>query len=261
MEWGGFVTIIMKKYHGLGNDYLVLDPNKNSIKLDKENIKLICHRNLGAGSDGILYGPILENRKIKVKIYNPDGSEAEKSGNGVRIFSKYLLDEGYVTGKSFLLSTLGGDVKVEYIEKNGCIVKVDMGKVTFLSNEIPVKGEKREVLNEHMSFNDKEYNVGCCNEALFDCVEHADDTHRIGSYRVVRARQNNISACRLVEYPVKFTGRYYPCGQCTQTNHYKDNDIGVRRLKASLCVFHKLKNLSFLNPKSVHSKVTQTRIV
>ncbi len=170
MEWGGFVTIIMKKYHGLGNDYLVLDPNKNSIKLDKENIKLICHRNLGAGSDGILYGPILENRKIKVKIYNPDGSEAEKSGNGVRIFSKYLLDEGYVTGKSFLLSTLGGDVKVEYIEKNGCIVKVDMGKVTFLSNEIPVKGEKREVLNEHMSFNDKEYKVSCVSIGNPHCV-------------------------------------------------------------------------------------------
>ena len=170
MEWGGFVTIIMEKYHGLGNDYLVLDPNKNSIKLDKENIKLIWHRNLGAGSDGILYGAILENGKIKVKIYNPDGSEAEKSGNGVRIFSKYLLDEGYVTGKGFLLSTLGGDVKVEYIEKNGCIIKVDMGKVTFLSNEIPIKGEKREVVNEHMSFNDKEYKVSCVSIGNPHCV-------------------------------------------------------------------------------------------
>ncbi len=65
---------------------------------------------------------------------------------------------------------MGGDVKVEYIEKNGCIIKVDMGKVTFLSNEIPIKGEKREVVNEHMSFNDKEYKVSCVSIGNPHCV-------------------------------------------------------------------------------------------
>jgi len=76
------MNIILEKYHGLGNDYIVVDPNKNSINLNTDTIKLICNRNFGVESDGILYGPIIEGEKIKVKIYNPDGSEAEKSENG-----------------------------------------------------------------------------------------------------------------------------------------------------------------------------------
>lgn len=161
---------ILEKYHGLGNDYLVLDPNLNSIKLTEENIKKICNRNFGVGSDGILYGPILKDNKIKVKIFNPDGSEAEKSGNGVRIFSKYLLDKGYVKEKTFILSTLGGDVKVEYLDKDGEKIKVAMGKVTFESEEIPVSGEKRKVINETFNFKGKEYKGTCVSIGNPHCV-------------------------------------------------------------------------------------------
>ena len=73
-------SITLKKYHGLGNDYLVLDPNRNDLVLQTRNIEMICRRNFGVGADGLLYGPIMENGKIKVRIFNPDGSEAEKSG-------------------------------------------------------------------------------------------------------------------------------------------------------------------------------------
>ena len=83
-------TITMHKYHGLGNDYLVLDPNQNQIALQERHIERLCRRNFGVGADGILYGPVFEDGKIKVSIFNPDGSEAERSGNGVRIFAKYL---------------------------------------------------------------------------------------------------------------------------------------------------------------------------
>lgn len=161
---------ILEKYHGLGNDYLVLDPNLNSIKLTEEKIKKICNRNFGVGSDGILYGPILKDNKIKVRIFNPDGSEAEKSGNGVRIFSKYLLDKGYVKEKTFILSTLGGDVKVEYLDKDGEKIKVAMGKVTFESEEIPISGEKRKVVNETFKFKDKEYKGTCVSIGNPHCV-------------------------------------------------------------------------------------------
>ncbi len=161
---------ILEKYHGLGNDYLVLDPNLNSIKLTEEKIKKICNRNFGVGSDGILYGPILKDNKIKVRIFNPDGSEAEKSGNGVRIFSKYLLDKGYVKEKTFILSTLGGDVKVEYLDKAGEKIKVAMGKVTFESEEIPISGEKRKVINETFKFKGKEYKGTCVSIGNPHCV-------------------------------------------------------------------------------------------
>ncbi|MEI3338023.1 MAG: diaminopimelate epimerase [Clostridium sp.] len=160
----------LEKYDGLGNDYLVLDPNLNSIELTKEKIKKICNRNFGVGSDGILYGPILKDNKIKVRIFNPDGSEAEKSGNGVRIFSKYLLDKGYIKEKTFILSTLGGDVKVEYLDKMGKKIKVAMGKVTFESEEIPVSGEKRKVINETFNFNGKEFKGTCVSIGNPHCV-------------------------------------------------------------------------------------------
>jgi diaminopimelate epimerase len=77
------MKLSLERYHGLGNDYLVLDPNKFNLPLNEKIIRLICDRNFGFGSDGILLGPIFEDGGFRVRIYNPDGSEAEKSGNGV----------------------------------------------------------------------------------------------------------------------------------------------------------------------------------
>ena len=95
--------ITLRKYHGLGNDYLVYDPNQNSQLLQTREIMQLCRRNVGVGADGILYGPFWHEEQIGVRIYNPDGSEAERSGNGIRIFSKYLKDTGYVTESEFTL--------------------------------------------------------------------------------------------------------------------------------------------------------------
>lgn len=81
------------KYHALGNDYLVINPQDLLFPLTPEKIKTICHRNFGIGSDGILLGPLTsETAQFALRIFNPDGSEAEKSGNGLRIFSRYLWD-------------------------------------------------------------------------------------------------------------------------------------------------------------------------
>ncbi|UCD82883.1 MAG: hypothetical protein JSW26_16050 [Desulfobacterales bacterium] len=70
------------KYHALGNDYIVVDPAEIQDKLTEDMIRLICHRNYGIGSDGILLGPLVSNVcNFRLQIFNPDGSEAEKSGN------------------------------------------------------------------------------------------------------------------------------------------------------------------------------------
>ena len=89
--------ITLRKYHGLGNDYLVYDPNRNDCLLEERQVEALCRRNIGVGADGILYGPFIKGDELSVRIFNPDGSEAEKSGNGIRIFSRYLKDAGYVT--------------------------------------------------------------------------------------------------------------------------------------------------------------------
>ena len=67
-------NITLSKYHGLGNDYLVLDPHKNVLALQSRNIEMLCRRNFGVGADGLLYGPIQEDGKMKVRIFNADGS-------------------------------------------------------------------------------------------------------------------------------------------------------------------------------------------
>lgn len=164
------MKVVLEKYHGLGNDYFVFDPNKNELELTKENTKMICNRNFGMGSDGILVGPIFKEEGIYVKVLNPDGSEAEQSGNGVRIFAKYLKDAGYVQKKSFTLMTLGGPVEVFFLNEEGSRLKVSMGKVSFWSDEIPVTGERREVINEDMVFGRTLYPATCVTIGNPHCV-------------------------------------------------------------------------------------------
>jgi len=172
------MQVHFKKYHGLGNDYLVIAPNVCDFNLTADSIRLICDRNFGVGSDGILYGPIKEtqNSKLKtqnfygVRIFNPDGSEAEKSGNGLRIFAKYLFENKYVDKKDFSIKTLGGMVEVQIQDEAANLIKINMGKVSFLSTEIPVKGKNREVINEELQVNEVKYKATCLSIGNPHCV-------------------------------------------------------------------------------------------
>ena len=136
------------KYHALGNDYIVIDPIDIGQNLNPDQIRLICHRNYGVGSDGILFGPSHSERcDFKLRIFNPDGSEAEKSGNGLRIFSRYLLDNNLAADKIFTIETRGGPVKSQ-VSPDKRNITVEMGVVSFESTKIPVTGPSRDVLNE-----------------------------------------------------------------------------------------------------------------
>ncbi len=163
------------KYHALGNDYIIMDPQKTYIQLTPERISMICHRHYGIGADGILFGPLFEDDKTGFRIFNPDGSEAEISGNGIRIFSRYLVNSNYVIESEFVLSTKSGDFGIEILRKDGSLVKVDMGLVTFKSDQIPVDGESREVINEEIAVNGETYAATCCAIGNPHCVIPADD--------------------------------------------------------------------------------------
>ena len=151
------MEIAFTKYHALGNDYIVIDPKDLVLPLTTGQIKTICHRNFGVGSDGILLGPLpAENARYALKIYNPDGSLAEKSGNGLRIFSRYLWDSKLVGPEEFAIQTDGGVVHSTVFE-SGRMVRVEMGKVSFDSEKIPVTGPRREVINEKISVGGREF--------------------------------------------------------------------------------------------------------
>lgn len=138
------------KYHALGNDYIVLPVDSAPEAPDPDQIRRICHRNYGVGSDGILWGPLeSETCDFGLRIFNPDGSEAEKSGNGLRIFARFLWDRNRVAKNDFSVDTAGGPVSCR-VEAGGGNVTVEMGKVRFHSTDIPVNGPSREVIREEM---------------------------------------------------------------------------------------------------------------
>ncbi len=147
------------KYHALGNDYLVLTSGPSQsveTELTAEQVRKICHRNFGLGSDGILVGEKDSPRKgFKLTIFNPDGSKAEKSGNGLRIFARSLWDRKMVNESPFQIMTSGGLVSAQ-VESSGKSVTVEMGRVSFQSEDIPVSGKSREVLNETLEINGEE---------------------------------------------------------------------------------------------------------
>lgn len=164
-----------KKYHGLGNDYLVIDPNIHDVDLTQDAIRLICDRHFGVGVDGILYGPLKGESNLRVRIFNPDGSEAEKSGNGLRIFAKYLFENQYEEKKNFSIETAGDIVQAHIEDDAANMIKIEMGKITFLSTEIPVKGKEREVVDEELEINGGKYKVTCLSIGNPHCVIRMED--------------------------------------------------------------------------------------
>lgn len=138
------------KYQALGNDYIVIPSNHMGTELSPAQIIRICDRHYGIGADGILLGPFSDpDADFGLRLFNPDGSEFEKSGNGLRIFSRYLWDEKLVGDAPFTIMTPGGQVTAQIFD-NGRRVRVDMGQVSFDSKAIPMVGPQREVLNEVM---------------------------------------------------------------------------------------------------------------
>lgn len=145
------------KYHALGNDYLVIDPAGLPAPLTTAQVQTLCHRHFGVGSDGILLGPLpSKNAPFALRIFNPDGSEAEKSGNGLRIFSRCLWDRKLVGAEEFTIETPGGMVKAAVFD-GGKMVRVEMGRVSFWSDRIPVAGPRREVINEKIQAGDRAF--------------------------------------------------------------------------------------------------------
>ncbi len=136
------------KYQGLGNDYIVLDrADLGGADLPAAVVRRICDRHFGVGSDGILVEDATPDGRLALRIFNPDGSEAEKSGNGLRIFARYLWDEGRVGDDFFPVATKGGTVQCQ-VRDSGEMVFVEMGRASFDSERIPVAGSSREVVDE-----------------------------------------------------------------------------------------------------------------
>ena len=139
------------KGHGLGNDYLALELEGLEFALTPAAVRLLCDRHLGVGSDGILARVATDAADFGLRIFNPDGSDAEKSGNGLRIFARYLLGRGEVeVGRQFSVETPGGIVRMVVLEwrDDSATVEVEMGRASFRSAAVGLPGPDRDVDGE-----------------------------------------------------------------------------------------------------------------
>jgi diaminopimelate epimerase len=128
------------KGHGVGNDYLVVDPRELDFRLGRTAVRLLCDRHRGLGADGVLALEPSRGGAFGVRIFNPDGSEAEKSGNGLRIFARYLYATRRTRRKTFRVHTRAGDVGVTlHLDAAGeaSRITIEMGRAEFRPASLP----------------------------------------------------------------------------------------------------------------------------
>lgn len=192
------------KYQALGNDYLVLEPG--GVDLTAGVVRAVCDRHLGVGADGVLVEHATPDGSLAVRIVNPDGSEAEKSGNGLRIFARYLWDRGRVGDEAFEVVTRGGTVRCQ-VRDAGRTVFVAMGPASFDSAAIPVAGPRREVVDEAIEVAGERLRVTAVTVGNPHCVVHVDEPTEALARRLGPAleshelfpRRTNVQFVRVVD--------------------------------------------------------------
>ena len=151
------------KMHGLGNDYVYIDCTKGEIENIPNTSKFISNRHFGIGSDGLVLICVSDIADFKMRMFNPDGSEAEMCGNAIRCVGKYLYDKGLTQKKLIAIETLAGIKVLELNIENGKVetVKVDMGEPILDPNLIPVVSNEKPVKNLKLKVLDKKFTFTC----------------------------------------------------------------------------------------------------
>ncbi len=132
------------KMHGNGNDFILFDEFDREILPEKKKpkfVRAVCDRRFGVGADGVLFVQKSSVADARFRYFNSDGSEAEMCGNGIRCFSRYLVEEGYVKPGSIRVETLVGVLELWVEVGNGYMVRVNMGEVKTSADSIPAKKE------------------------------------------------------------------------------------------------------------------------
>lgn len=166
------------KWHGLGNDFVIVNGLEESIENYKELAIKVCDRHFGIGADGLVILLTSEIADFKMRIFNSDGSEAEMCGNVTRCMARYVFEHGLTDKKKITLETKAGIIKPELIFANGILdtVRVDMGEPRLKRSEIPMVGNADEqVINEILRVGDAEYSITCVSMGNPHCIIFVDD--------------------------------------------------------------------------------------
>ena len=171
------MSITYTKMHGLGNDYLFIESEKNTIEEPGELARLMSHRHLGAGADGIILIAPGSETDFSMRMFNADGSEAETCGNGIRCYAKYVFERGLTDQTEFVIDTLGGPNRVRLRVEHGEVVSVrsNMGTPRFEREEIPMEGPPGRVIEEKLALEGLSLRVTCSNVGNPHAVVFVED--------------------------------------------------------------------------------------
>ncbi|MHA2036169.1 MAG: diaminopimelate epimerase [Promethearchaeota archaeon] len=153
-----------EKYHGLGNDYIIINDIKLNIPENKKTdlAKKICETHFSIGADGLIFVGNSKKADIKMRIFNNDGTEAEMCGNGIRCFSKYVYESNIIHKEKINIETLKDVLAAKLIVKEEKVesVQIDMGPPILNCDEIPVASEglNNNCVNEPIIIIDKMFN-------------------------------------------------------------------------------------------------------
>ncbi|MEA2272667.1 MAG: diaminopimelate epimerase [Solirubrobacteraceae bacterium] len=126
-----------EKWQALGNDYIIVERDNLPFELTPERVRLLCAPHTGVGSDGVLLLSKADDPRFVagLRIFNPDGSEAELSGNGVRQAVLYLRKHGWTDADTFSIETAAGEIRPTITSATTC--RVDMGRASLRSPDFP----------------------------------------------------------------------------------------------------------------------------
>ncbi len=159
------------KMHGLGNDFIVIDNRENQLKQLDILAQKLCKRKFGIGADQIL---LLENSNIAgyyMKIFNPDGSQAQMCGNGIRCLAKFIRDNNISDKEQLHIETQAGIIKTKWLDEQ---VEVDMGRPILDADKIPVKQTGR-LINAPLTLDDISFNITCVSMGNPHCIIIVDN--------------------------------------------------------------------------------------
>ncbi len=154
------------KMHGIGNDIILFDCLKHSIANPTHMARKLCNRHTGIGADQLVL--LSKSRKCDfgVRFFNPDGSEAEMCGNGIRCVARYIKDAKLSAKKEICLETSAGPRTVKH---KGKLIEVDMGEPIMKGKEIPVNLSGR-VVNRPLKTENKEFRITCLSMGNPHCI-------------------------------------------------------------------------------------------
>lgn len=166
------------KWHGLGNDFVIVDGFKEKIEDYPQAAIQVCDRHMGVGADGLVLVLPSTIADFEMRIFNSDGSEAEMCGNVTRCIARYVYENGLTDKTNITLETKAGIIKPELIFIDGVFstVKVDMGQPRLTRGEIPMSGKETEkVINEVLAVSGVEYGITCVSMGNPHCVIFVED--------------------------------------------------------------------------------------